>query len=112
MNFEQQDRYKKEGRDGDLIDKWARECSREQFRDRMFCQIEKYQDRYGLKDSRASESRKIADYAMRLHQQEIKWQASDLLKENADSTILAAKEITAHITKRNYQFYPINGDAK
>ena len=43
----------------------------------MFRQIEKYECRYGKKDSKVSESRKMADYAMRLHQQELKWAAED-----------------------------------
>lgn len=75
-DFEQQDRYKQPN-GGDLIDKWAKDHTREQFRFLMFRQMEKYQDRYGKKDSHASESRKIADYANRLYQQEMKWVAED-----------------------------------
>jgi len=74
--FEQNENYKQND-GGDLIDRWAIKYTRTEFRAVMRAQVEKYYDRYGDKDSFVSESRKAADYALRLHEYEVKWAAED-----------------------------------
>ncbi len=61
-----QERYMNaDGRD--TIDRWADRYADqpEIFRELMWCQMEKYHDRLGKKDSIVSEVGKIADYAAR-----------------------------------------------
>lgn len=85
--FEKQERYKSSDGQKDLIDEWAEKYSRDEFRAIMRAQVEKYYSRYGKKDNVVSESRKAADYAMRLHQYEVKWASEinpDLEKAAAD----------------------------
>lgn len=72
MSFEQNPNYKQKS-GGDLIDQWAIKYTNTEFRAIMRAQVEKYYDRYGDKDSFVSESKKAADYAMRLHEYEVKW---------------------------------------
>lgn len=74
--MEKQQRYKNDNNELDLIDDWAIKYkdSPEIFRALMFEMQNKYQKRYGKKDSFVSESRKIADYANRLYLQELKWE--------------------------------------
>jgi len=61
--------YVKDGED--LIARWARTKTPEQFRAAMLFNIEKYSSRYGLKDSEHKEASKIADYSARLAQYEL-----------------------------------------
>jgi len=76
-NTFQQSPNDKQNDGGDLIDRWAIKYTRTEFRAVMRAQVEKYYDRYGDKDSFVSESRKAADYALRLHEYEVKWAAED-----------------------------------
>lgn len=69
------DRYKLD--QGDLIDQWAKEYSRDEFRAIMRAQVDKYYKRYGKKDNHISEAKKAADYANRLYEYEVKWLAED-----------------------------------
>ena len=67
-----QERYLNE--DGtDTIDKWAATRSPEVFREIMFAQVEKYNDRLGKKDSIVSEVGKMADYMNRWLAYEKEW---------------------------------------
>ena len=56
----------------DLIDDWAERKSTKEFRAIMVANIEKYCRRYGKKDECLSEAKKIADYAARLVDYEIR----------------------------------------
>lgn len=70
-----QERYLNE--DGtDTIDKWAATRTNEAFRDIMFAQVEKYNDRLGKKDSIVSEVGKMADYMNRWLEYEKEWAES------------------------------------
>lgn len=65
-----QERYTNAGKD--LIDDWAERKSTKEFRAIMIANIEKYCRRYGKKDECLSEAKKIADYAARLVDYEIR----------------------------------------
>ena len=67
-----QPRYLKE--DGtDTIDKWAATRTHEVFREIMYAQVEKYNDRLGEKDPILEEVTKMADYMNRWVEYEKQW---------------------------------------
>ena len=66
-----QPRYQGAGGD-DLIDDWENTRSAEEFRVIMWAMIEKYERRLGKKDDIAQEVGKIADYARRWHEVELR----------------------------------------
>lgn len=78
-----QERYLNE--DGtDTIDKWAATRTNEVFREIMFAQVEKYNDRLGKKDSIVSEVGKMADYMNRWLEYEKEWADSQNLQRRVE----------------------------
>lgn len=72
VNSNKQERYQ-DGRGDDLIDRWAKNRTHEQFRDIMFAMVEKYDVRLGKKDSILSEVTKMTDYMNRWLEYEKIW---------------------------------------
>lgn len=57
--------YEQDENGDDLIARWSKRYSIEEFRALMWAMMEKYNDRLGKKDTPAKEVAKIADYATR-----------------------------------------------
>ena len=70
--MEKQERYLIDSTD-DLIDKWARDKTHDEFRVIMWAMIEKYQCRLGKKAPTHEETEKMADYMSRWNQYEWEW---------------------------------------
>tara|TARA_R110000803_G_scaffold4054_8_gene13904 strand:- start:1489 stop:1899 length:411 start_codon:yes stop_codon:yes gene_type:complete len=61
------------GNGEDLIDKWARDYTRERFRHVMWAMIDKYNCRLGKKAPIPEETAKMKDYMSRWHEYEVLW---------------------------------------